>query len=104
MINMQQLMQQAQAMQKKLQVSQEKMKNTIFIGESGNGVVKVSLNGAYEMKKIEIDPSMLEVDNKEMLEDLVVVAYNNCKDKIDTENKNNLGDIGGNSNLLNGLF
>jgi DNA-binding YbaB/EbfC family protein len=102
MINMQQLMQQAQAMQKKIQTDQEKMKNTTFIGEAGNGAVKISLNGVYEMIKIEINPSIL--DDKEMLEDLIVVAYKNCKDKIDAENKNNLGDLGGNSNLLNGLF
>ncbi|MBR2141129.1 MAG: YbaB/EbfC family nucleoid-associated protein [Rickettsiales bacterium] len=104
MINMQQLMQQAQAMQRKLQESQEKMKNTIFEGKAGGGSVKVQLNGTYKMVKIDIKEGMLDKDNKDMLEDLILVAYNNCKDKIDEEKKNNLGNIGGNSNLLNGMF
>ena len=74
MINMQQLMQQAQAMQKKLQTDQEKMKNTTFTGDAGNGAVKISLNGVYEMTKIEINPSIL--DDKEMLEDMLKIALN----------------------------
>ena len=104
MMNIQQLMQQAQSMQKKLQSSQEKMKNTTFIGESGNGAVKIYLNGIYTMEKVEINPTLLEVDNKEMLEDLIVVAYNNAKEKIDKENNDNLGSLAGNSSMLNGLF
>ena len=101
---MQQLMQQAQAMQKQLQNTQEKMKNTSFVGESGNGVVKITINGVYQMQKVEIDNSMMDVDNKDMLEDLIVVAYNNAKKKVDDETKNSVGNIGGNSNILNGLF
>ena len=104
MINMQQLMQQAQSMQKKLQASQEKLKNTIFEGEAGNGVVKITMDGSCQMKEIKINPSMLDADNKEMLEDLIVVAFNNCKDKIDTESKNALGDLGAGAGMLNGLF
>ena len=104
MINMQQLMQQAQNMQKKLQASQEQLKNTIFEGDAGNGNVKIAMDGSYQMKKIEINSSMLDADNKEMLEDLIMVAFNNCKDKIDTESKNALGDLGAGAGMLNGLF
>ena len=104
MINMQQLMQQAQNMQKKLQASQEKLKNTIFYGEAGNGAVKIAMDGSCQMKEIKIDSSMLSEDNKEMLEDLIMVAFNNCKDKIDTDSKQALGDLGASAGMLNGLF
>ena len=104
MINMQQLMQQAQSMQKKLQNNQEEMKKTDFVGEAGGGSVKITLNGLFDMKKVDIDPSLLDTDNKEMLEDLILVAYNNCKKKIDEESKNSLGALAGNSSLLNGMF
>ena len=102
MFNMQQIMQQAQAMQKKIMKKQEEMKNTNFIGESGNGAVKITLNGAYEMKKIEIDEKIL--DDKETLEDLILVAYNNCKDKISKESKDSFGNMGVDQSLLNGIL
>lgn len=101
---MQQLMQQAKVMQKQLQNIQENMKNTDFIGESGNGVVKITINGAYQMKKVEIDNSMIDINNKDMLEDLIVVAYNNAKKKVEDETKNSAGSMGVDSNLLNNLF
>ena len=104
MINMQQLMQQAQAMQKKIQSSQAEMKNKDFVGEANSGNVKITLNGLYEMKRVEINENLLTSDNKEILEDLILVAYNNCKSKIDKENEGNLGALAGNSNLLNGMF
>ena len=99
---MQQLMQQAQAMQKKLQSNQEEMRKTNFIGEAGNGALKVTLNGVFDMVKVEIDQSLM--DDKEMLEDLILVAYNDCKKKIDEKSENTLGSLAGNSNLLNGMF
>lgn len=75
MLNIQGLMKQAQAMQKKMQEAQEKLAETEVNGTSGNGMVSVILNGKSEMKKITIDKSLVNADDTEMLEDLILVAY-----------------------------
>lgn len=103
MVNIQQLMQQAQKMQKQLAENQEKMKNTEFFGEAGGEKVKVYMNGSYEVLRIKIDPSVMDSSDPEMLEDLIVVAANNCKKKIDEENNGFLGNMAGGANL-NSLF
>ena len=80
---MQQLMQQAQAMQRKLQESQEKMKNTIFEGKAGGGSVKVQLNGTHKMVKIDIKEGMLDKDNKDM-KYYLVAEHTDLNDKEQT--------------------
>ena len=102
MFNMQQIMQQAQAMQKKVMEKQEVMRGTDFVGEAGNGGVKITLNGVYEMKKIEIDDALL--DDKEMLEDLIMVAYKNCKEEITKKLKNNFGELGVDPSLIGDML
>ena len=64
------LMKQAQQMQEKMQKMQEEIAQLEVTGESGAGLVKVTINGAHNCRRVEIDPSLLE-DDKEMLEDLV---------------------------------
>lgn len=103
MVNIQQLMQQAQKMQKQLAENQEKMKNTEFFGEAGGGKIKVFMNGTYEVSKVKIDSSVIDKDDPEMLEDLLVVAFNDCKKKIDETNNGFLGSMAGGANL-NSLF
>ncbi|VFS23531.1 DNA-binding protein, YbaB/EbfC family [Salmonella enterica subsp. enterica serovar Typhimurium] len=63
-------MKQAQQMQEKMQKMQEEIAQLEVTGESGAGLVKVTINGAHNCRRVEIDPSLLE-DDKEMLEDLV---------------------------------
>ena len=63
------LMKQAQQMQEKMQKMQEEIAQLEVTGESGAGLVKVTINGAHNCRRVEIDPSLLE-DDKEMLEDL----------------------------------
>ena len=62
------LMKQAQQMQEKMQKMQEEIAQLEVTGESGAGLVKVTINGAHNCRRVEIDPSLLE-DDKEMLED-----------------------------------
>lgn len=100
---MQQLMQQAQKMQKQIETNKEQMQNANFTGESGNGKVKVTMNGLYETKNIKIDPELINKEETDILEDLITIAFNNCKQKIDEANKNSLGGLTGNMNL-NSLF
>ena len=82
MMNINQIMKQAQQMQKKLQAEQETLKNTDFEGTSGNGAVKVIMNGEYTVKQVLIDKNVIDSEDKGFLEDLIIVATNDCVAKI----------------------
>ena len=75
------LMKQAQAMQSKMADLQAELDNVIVEGQSGGGMVKVTMNGRHEVRRVEIDPSLLS-DDKEMLEDLVAAAVNATVQKV----------------------
>ena len=80
------LMQQAQAMQQKLQDAQAKMAETSAEGTSGGGLVTVSLKGAGEITAIKIDDSLLTPGEGEILADLIVAAHADAKRKLDEVN------------------
>lgn len=80
------LMKQAQQMQSKLQQAQQEMANREVVGESGAGMVKVTMTGRHDVKRVEIDPSLLAED-KEMLEDLLAAAVNDAVRKVEAEHK-----------------
>jgi nucleoid-associated protein EbfC len=81
-----QLMQQAQAMQQKLQDAQAKMAETAAEGSSGGGLVSLSLKGAGEIVGIKIDDSLLTPGEGEILADLIVAAHADAKRKLDEIN------------------
>jgi len=93
------LMQQAQNMQKKMQQMQEEIAKKEFEGKSGGGLVSIIMTGNGEMRKVNVDQSLMKEDEKEMLEDLIVAAYNEAKTKADEESKNSMtgafGNLGG---------
>ncbi|MGB0719807.1 MAG: YbaB/EbfC family nucleoid-associated protein [Bdellovibrionales bacterium] len=78
MINFKEMMQQAQQMQFKLQEMQAKFEDIEVMGESGGGMVKVRMTCDSVMKEVNIDPSVM--DNREVLEDLIVAAVNNANE------------------------
>lgn len=94
-MNINQLMKQAQVMQKEMQ---EEIASKQYIGKSGGGLVTVSMSGSGEMLKASLDPSLLKAYEKEMLEDLIVAAHNDAKAKADEDSKSNMsnafGDLG----------
>lgn len=100
---MKSLMRQAQEMQKKMQESQEKLANTDFEGNSGGGLVKAVVNGTGTAKKIEIDDSLIKIDEKDILEDLIIAAINDAKKKADESSANSMGDLTGGMNLPSGF-
>lgn len=77
------MMKKAQEMQSKMQEMQAKLADMTVDGQSGGGLVKTVMTGAGVLKSIEIDPSMLSADEKEVLEDLVVAAVNDAKEKVE---------------------
>jgi len=83
MFNIQGLMKQAQIMQKRMKETQDKLALEEREGTSGGGLVKVVLNGKNEMKKISISPEIVSKDEIDVLEDMVMAAYNDAHQKID---------------------
>jgi len=83
MLNIQGVMKQAQIMQKKIQEEQEKLAHQEIEGTAANGMLTVMLNGKSEMKKIKIDKSLVSSDDVDMLEDLILVAYNDAHSKVE---------------------
>ena len=82
MQNMGALLQQAQMMQKKMQEVENKLKTMEVEGQVNNSMVKVTMNGKGEIKKIKIDPSLKE--DIEIIEDLIMAAISEAKKKADS--------------------
>lgn len=76
------LMKQAQKMQENLQKAQEEVASMEILGESGGGLVKILMTGRHEVRRVEIDDSLLRED-RDMLEDLVAAAINDAVHKVE---------------------
>ena len=70
------LLQQAQGIQKRLTEVQAEMANRTVVGEAGGGMVRVTVNGRQEVLRIEIEPEVIDPNEREMLQDLIVAATN----------------------------
>ncbi len=92
-MNLQNLMREAQKMQKELQKTQEELSNTEYEGISS--LVKIVLDGNKSMKSISIDKSEdFSSDDIEMLEDMILVAFNEAAKKVDSDKEKKLGKYG----------
>ncbi len=76
------MMKQAQKMQEKMQKVQEEIANMEVIGEAGAGMVKVTMNGRHDVRRVEIDQSLMG-DDKEMIEDLIAAAVNDANRRVE---------------------
>lgn len=77
-----QLMKQAQRMQADMQKAQEEMSSITVSGESGGGMVKLTMSCKHEVRRLDIDDVLL-TDDKEMLEDLIVAAFNDAVRRVE---------------------
>ena len=102
-MNIAKMMKQAQEMQNKLGSLQSEMEAREFEGNSGAGAVKDVLTGKGQLMKVTIDPTLLNADEKEMLEDLIIAAHRDAKDKADGTLADAMGSITGGLNLPAGL-
>ena len=84
MVNFGNMMKQAQQLQKKMAEAQDKLNELEVEGSSGGGLVKVIATAKGTFKRIKIDESLLKTDEKEMLEDLIIAAINDAKQKGET--------------------
>lgn len=87
------LMQQAQAMQKELEKANEQINATEFEGSASNGLIKVTINVENRVLSVNIDPSILNPDDKEMIEDLIMIAVNDAVDKAEELKKDRFGSM-----------
>ena len=83
MKNLSGLMKQAQQMQEKMQEMQSRLEGMEIEGEAGAGLVAITLNGKGDLRRIKIDPKVIDPADAEMLEDLIAAAHRNAKEKIE---------------------
>jgi len=95
MKNLGQMMKQAQQMQARMTEMQEEMEAHEVEGTSGGGMVTVRVNGKFDVRGVSIDPSIIDPQDPEMLEDLVMAAIADAKTKIDTFKQDKLADMTG---------
>ncbi len=100
--NMVNMMQQVKKMQQDMQKAEAELASIEIIGSAGAGLVKVTLTGHYDCKKINIDNSLFEED-KAMLEDLIAAAINDAVRKVETAKKDKLGGLTNGMNIPGGL-
>jgi DNA-binding YbaB/EbfC family protein len=88
----------AKAMQEKMKEAQEQIKKIEVEGEAGGNLVKVILSGEYELKSITISDTAKE-ENKEIINDLIIAAYNNAKENLKRKSAEELSKVTGGLNL-----
>jgi len=86
------LMKQAQMMQENMKKMQEQLASVEVEGQSGAGMVKVTITCRYDVKRVTIDPSLL-ADDKDMLEDLVAAAMNDAVRKVEATSQEKMGSL-----------
>ena len=96
-------MQQVQAMQKKMQELQKVMAEKEVTGTSGGELVTITITGKGDVKKISIDKSLINADEKEILEDLIVAAFNNAKQNADQYGNEEMSKLGIPPSILKGM-
>ena len=99
---MAQILAQAQKMQENVKRAQDEIARMEITGEAGAGMVKVTMAGSHSVRRIEIDPSLME-DDKEMLEDLVAAAVNDAVRRVEEQNKSKMGELTGGMQLPPGF-
>ncbi|MDP4534955.1 YbaB/EbfC family nucleoid-associated protein [Alkalimonas collagenimarina] len=96
------MMKQAQAMQDKMQKVQQEIANMEVTGESGAGMVKVTMTGSHSVKRVHIDDSLMD-DDKEMVEDLVAAAINDAVRRVEDTNREMMAQVTGGMQLPPGF-
>lgn len=96
------LMKQAQQMQEQFQKQQQELANAEVTGESGAGMVKVTMTGRHDVRGVDIDSSLLQED-KEILEDLLAAAVNDAVRRVENLNKDNMANMASGLNMPPGF-
>ena len=103
MNNFNNMMKQAQELQNKMSEAQKKVEQLEAEGSSGGGLIKVIIDGKNLVKSVSIDNSLINSDEKEILEDLIVAAFNDAKEKIQKKISDEMSSITGGIKLPRGI-
>ena len=103
MTNIAKMMKKAQEMQAKMGDMQAQMETVEVEGQSGAGMVKVTLDGKGNMKKVSIDPELLNGEDGEVVEDLIVAAHGDAKTKSDEKMQEEMAKLTGDLGLPGGM-
>ena len=98
-----QIMRQAQAMQAKVAEAQKKLEAMEVEGSSGGGAVKLRLSGKNALLAISIDPTLMVADDREMLEDLIKVAHDDARKKLEDAQNEEMKGLSGGLGILPGF-
>ena len=96
------LMKQAQKMQADMQKAQEEIASMEVEGQAGGGMVKVTMNGRHEIRRVSLDDSLMS-DDKEMIEDLLAAAVNDAVRRVEQESQSRMSGLTDGMNLPGGL-
>jgi DNA-binding YbaB/EbfC family protein len=96
------MMKQAMALQANMKKAQDEIANMEVIGESGGGMVKVTMTGKHEVKRVQIEPQVVSED-REMLEDLIAAAINDAVNKADAASQARMNSVMSGVNLPPGF-
>lgn len=96
------IMKQAQQMQERMQKAQEELANIEVTGEAGAGMVKVTMTCNHSVRRVELDPSLME-DDKDMIEDLVAAAINDAVRRIQETSQDKMSSVTGGMPLPPGM-
>ncbi len=103
MKNIGQMLKQAQEMQEKMADMQARLDRVEIEGTAGAGMVRVTLNGKGEVRRVKIDPSAMEPGEAEVLEDLIVAAFNDARAKVEAHVSEEMSKLTGGLDLPPGL-
>jgi DNA-binding YbaB/EbfC family protein len=103
MKNLGNMLKQAQELQSKMVDVQAKLSDVELDGSAGGGMVTVTLNGKGEMRRVKIDPTLVEPNEVDILEDLLIAAFNDAKVKVEAYVQEEMGKLTGGLNLPAGL-
>ena len=103
MNNFNNMMKQAQELQNKMSEAQKKVEQLEADGSSGGGLIKIIIDGKNLVKSLHIDDSLINSEEKEILEDLIVAAFNDAKEKIQKRISDEMSSITGGIKLPPGI-
>lgn len=103
MKNIGQLMKQAQEMQTKMAEMQAELETVEMVGAAGGGMIELTLNGKGDLKKIKIDKALVDPQEVEILEDLIVAAFNDARTKVSAHAEEQMQKLTGGLQLPGGM-
>ena len=103
MKNLGQMMKQAQEMQSRMSDMQDKLSELEVAGSSGGGLIEITMSRKHQVKALKIDESLVDNDDKEVLEDLIIAAINDARAKVDKAVNEKMSELTGGLQLPPGL-